>query len=183
MHTTDLISHCDAYLAQRDGTYDFRETRYRAVAQILDDPATFGDCLTPLNDRDTVVDIGACMTEFDYHLRTSLGWKGRYVPIDGAIDGTNLEYWVPPRDYEWVIGIEILEHMHDPRRLASQMMRAATKGVIVTTPNPDVVDVIAIDIDHVTPVSQRDLESWGFEVKPVALFGKPDDSLLAWRFA
>lgn len=174
------MSRCDAYLAQRNGTYDFRETRYRAVSQLLDDPATFKINAHPLCAEDTIVDLGACMTEFDYHLRTTLDWRGRYVPVDGAIDGTDLEVWDPPKQYDWIVGIEILEHMHDPRRLAMAMQHAATKGVIVTTPNPAVVDVLNIDIDHRTPITVGMLLTWGFTVEPCSLFGKDSDSLLAW---
>lgn len=180
MPQNELISRCDAYLAQRNGTYSFREVRYRAVAQILDDPATFGIDAQPLSAQDTVIDLGACMTEFDYHLRTQLDWRGRYVPVDGAIDGTDLEEWYPIKKYDWVVGIEILEHMHNPRRLAQAMKAAAAKGVIVTTPNPAVVDVLNIDIDHHTAITTGMLLAWGFTVKPCALFGKKDDSLLAW---
>jgi hypothetical protein len=109
------------------------------------------------------------------------GRRGRYIPVDGAIDGVNLEFWTPARPVDWMVGIEIIEHMEDPERLVRAMVRGARKGVILTTPNPDVVDVLGCDRTHKTAVSTSDLLAWGFSSVPMPLFGKAGDTLLAWR--
>lgn len=175
-----LMQDCNTYIGAREGSYLFRTRRYKQAAACLGlDPSL--PTRHALTDNDTLVDVGACMTEFDVYLR-SIGWRGRYVPVDAAIDGTDLNKWEPTRMFEWFVGIEIVEHIKDPIGLINVMQEFATKGVVLTTPNPDVVDVLEIDPTHVSSVSQRQLEAMGFTVYPVPAFGVEGDTLLAaWQ--
>ena len=90
MTWTPTIQSCDSYLDDRTGKYEFRAVRYRAAADWL--------TASGLTHDMTVVDVGAGMTELDYCLRAEYGWRGRYIPVDGGIDGVNLNAWTPPRE-------------------------------------------------------------------------------------
>lgn len=172
--TRAFIVECDTYLATRTSTHEQRLPRYRAVASILRDAG--------LSDRDTLCDVGAGWTDFDAHLRTGLRWRGRYWPVDGALDGQDLNYWVPPRRAEWFVAIEVLEHLLWPFQLLYRMCAAADKGVVITTPNPAVVDVLALDPTHQSVLPADTLRrGMGMEVREVELFGQERDSLLAWK--
>lgn len=161
------------YLRDREAAYAKRAPRYQRTAQIL---AAGG-----LDDRHTVVDVAAGWTELDFCLRTELRWRGCYIPVDGAIDGIELEDWVPSQPAEWFVALEILEHLRDPERLARALLAVATKGVVISTPNPAKVDVLIMDPTHVTPIGQDQLAGWGFEVEPCSLYGVVDhDGLVAW---
>lgn len=168
------ISVCDRYLAQRASTYAWRRIRYRKAAGRLRERG--------LADTDTLVDVAAGWTELDYCLRHELDWRGRYIPIDGGIDGTDLNSWVPLRRAEWFVALEILEHLADPARLVQVMKAHADKGLIVSTPNPAVVDVMAMDPTHITAVPEETLDQWGLYVEVCTLYGQPDDGLLGWCY-
>lgn len=169
---------CNEYLQSRTGRYEWRAIRYRAAALAMVNNG--------LSDEDTVFDIGAGMTEMDYLLRTEFDWRGRYVPIDGSIDGINLETWVPPRQAEWFVALEILEHLHEYRRLTNQMMTHATKGVIFSTPNPETTDVLGMDETHVVEVDRTLMSMLGFEVSEQMFYGgafsdgRPDSLFGVW---
>jgi len=170
MTWTPTVENCDQYLAQRTGRYELRAVRYRETAREM--RSTRG-----LADSDTVVDFGAGWTEFDYCLRAEFNWRGRYIPVDGGIDGTDLNEWAPKRDAEWFVGLEILEHLRDPLALVERIKPHATKGIIISTPNPATTDVLGMDPTHITPLSRNDLAghfSWVFRRK---FYGQPDDSL------
>jgi hypothetical protein len=122
---------CDQYLIARVGRYKWRRTRYRKAAGRLRERS--------LANNDTLIDVAAGWTEFDYCLRQELDWRGRYIPVDGGIDGTDLDLWVPARHAEWFVALEILEHFTDPARLLWAMQAHADKGLIISTPNPAVV--------------------------------------------
>ena len=169
----DVIAQADAYLAARNGTYDYRARRYRAAGDLM--VHTLG-----LENTDTVYDIGAAMTELDVSLRVDFGWKGRYIPVDACIDGTDLEHWTPPRRAEWFVALEIIEHLDNASDLVGQMQANANKGVILTTPNPDVVDVLAIDPTHKTVITRDMLHVSGFTTELTELFGKDKDTILAY---
>lgn len=164
-----------AYLKRREADYTKRKPRYAHTAQIL---AAEG-----LNDTHTLVDVAAGWTELDYCLRADLGWKGRYIPVDMAIDGTDVEHWVPHLDAEWFVALEILEHLTNPERLVRHLQARALKGVVISTPNPAVVDVFVMDETHLTAVHQTDLERWGFTVTACDLYGvRSEDGLVGyWR--
>jgi len=167
------IASCDDYLASRTGRYEWRCARYAAALERME--STRG-----LTDAHTVVDVGAGWTELDAYLRTVGRWRGRYFPVDGGLDGVDLNVWTPPRRVEWVVALEIVEHLYQPARLIRACQEAATLGVVISTPNPETTDVLGMDPTHVVPVWRRDLETLGFTVESRSFYGSPDDSLLAW---
>lgn len=164
-----------SYLHERTGTYEWRCLRYAAAWDKLEELG--------LAQHDLVVDVGAGMCELDRYARTVRGFDGRYLPVDGAIDGTDLNVWWPHIEAEFFVALEVIEHLNNPLWLLRQLELRATKGVIVTTPNPDVVDVLAIDETHITPVYGETLTERGYEVEAVRLFSREADTLLAWRRA
>lgn len=165
------VKACDSYLQQRTGHYGYRRIRYNAAADFLKQNG--------LSDNDIIMDIGAGWTEFDYFIRVEHDWKGRYVPIDGWIDNTDLEFWKPPREVEWFVALEIIEHLEEPYRLVLQMQASASKGVVISTPNPETVDVISMDYTHKTEIWAQNLVNLGFKVESREFYGTPDDSLFA----
>lgn len=167
------ISKCDRYLAERT-SYQWRRTRYRKAAGRLRQRG--------LADSDTLVDVAAGWTELDYCLRHELDWRGRYIPIDGGIDGTDLNLWAPARRAEWFVALEILEHLANPARLVQVMQAHADKGLVVSTPNPAVVDVMGMDPTHVTAISAETVGRWGLHVEVCSLYGQPNDGLLGWWY-
>ncbi len=165
----------EQYLASRAGRYEWRCARYRKAAICL--------AIGGLGHSDTIVDVGAGWTEFDYYLRRELDWRGRYVPIDGAIDGVDLDRWAPVRPASWYVALELIEHLHDPPRLVRVMRQAATRGVVISTPNADTVDVPAMDPTHVSPISASMLRGLGCQVEVCSLYGQPNDGLVAWWYS
>ncbi len=169
----EMIQQCDNYLDSRTGCYDYRKVRYTAAWLKMRD--TLG-----LEDSDTLYDIGAGWTELDYCLRSTGDWRGRYIPIDGGIDGTDLEEWMPPRTAEWFVALELIEHLERPEPLLRLMKTFAKKGVILSTPNPYTTDVLGMDETHKTVIWPQYLQNSGFEVEARSFYGKPNDSLFAW---
>lgn len=170
--TAALIAACDDYLGARTGHYGYRRIRYGAAADVM---AAHG-----LTDDDTVLDVAAGWTEFGYLLHAERDWRGRYWPVDGGLDGTDLEVWVPPRPVEWAVALEIVEHLWTWERLVRALQEQAVRGVVISTPNPETTDVLGMDETHVRPVWRRELEALGFRVEPRSFYGKPEDSLFAW---
>ena len=164
-----FIQDCDEYLNERTGCYEFRAERYR--------PTVMEMHRIGLRDTDTVYDIGAGMTEFDYCLRTEGDFKGRYIPVDGCIDGVNLEYWTPPRRADFFVALELLEHLEKPYHLIDAMQMYCNKGIIISTPNPDTTDVLGMDRTHKTEIWAWMLEAWGFSWRTASFYGKEADSL------
>lgn len=148
------------------GVYEQRVPEYRTVGWALE---TMG-----LKNDETVIDVGAGSCDFDHWLRTGQGWRGRYIPIDGSLDGTDLNTWIPPLGLhaDWVVCIETVEHVHNPIRLIAEMARIATRGMVITTPNPDVVDVFAVDPTHVAEVPRAVLEEFNLVVEGVEFSGR-----------
>lgn len=175
--TQNAIAKVDEYLGERGGCYEYRAVRYTAAGQEL---VKLG-----LGNDSTVYDIGAGMTEFDYCMRRTFDWRGRYIPVDMGISAVDLNYWRPERQVDFVVALEILEHLDDPARLVREL-QAASKGIVVSVPNPRTVDVLAIDDTHVTPISQGMLERWGFVVEERTFYGgvyshgAPDALLAVW---
>lgn len=173
------IGACDEYLAGRTGSYEQRAVRYRAAADWLRDNG--------LDDSMTVVDVGAGMTEFDYCLRAEYGWRGRYVPVDGGIDGTDLNWWVPRRQADFFVALEIIEHLTEWSKLLFCMQGMANRGVVLSTPNPNTTDVLGMDSTHVVAVQPDDLRLMGFEVTEATFYGgrfsdgRPDSLFATWR--
>ena len=108
------------------------------------------------------------------------GWNGLYAPVDAVLDGTDLENWNPPRA-DYFVAIEVVEHIHDPWALIISMTNAARNSVVLTTPNSEVIDVITCDPTHVSIVPALELWDMGYTVTKHSWFGKPEDSLLAWK--
>lgn len=167
-----MIEEADNYLGKRSGCYEYRRVRYIAAVDLMK--------WAGLSDSQTIYDIGAGWTEFDYCLRVDGKFKGRYIPVDGGIDGTNLEEWIPPRRADWFVALELIEHLNDPGRLLFEMIDLADKGVILSTPNPYTTDVLGMDDTHKTIVWPQYLQNMGFEVKSRSFYGKPNDSLFAY---
>lgn len=179
MTWTPTINNCDNYLDERTGKYEYRAIRYRATITAM----LYGG----LDNTMTVFDIGAGMTEFDYCLRKEFNWRGRYIPIDGGIDGTDLEVWTPPREAHWFVALEILEHLTDPYGLLNRMQAYATKGVVISTPNPETTDVLGMDPTHRCEIHRADLESAGMVVSTRRFYGgvfsngQPDSLFGVWH--
>ncbi|TQF04743.1 hypothetical protein E6W39_24120 [Kitasatospora acidiphila] len=146
-----------------------RSARYSVAADRL---ATGG-----LSDRHSLADIGAGHTELDVLLRTTHGWRGRYVPVDRWTGDVDLETWTPPMRWDWAACLEVLEHLQDPFRLLAELMSSALLGVVVTTPNPEVVDVLAMDPTHVTPITRQELANAGLYTSLHNLYGTADDGI------
>ena len=163
MNVAPMISACDNYLAERTGRYEWRAFRYRAACAWL---AAQG-----IDDSMTVTDIGAGWTEFDFCLRAEFEFRGRYIPVDGGIDGTDLNFWSPARASEFFVGLEIIEHIHDWKRLVRSLQASATRGVVLSTPNPETTDVLAMDPTHVVEVHREELERLGFVVTEETFYG------------
>lgn len=170
----DMIHRCDEYLASRTGKYSWRRVRYEAAAVAMF-KHSFGD-------DDTLVDVGAGWTELDYCLRAEHFWRGRYIPIDGGIDGVDLEHWKPYRDAEWYVALEVLEHLYSWMPILRNMQECATKGVVLSTPNPETTDVLGMDDTHVSIIRRPVLEAMGFMVEERSFYGQERDSLFAYWY-
>jgi hypothetical protein len=164
---------------ERTGKYEYRAVRYRHAIEAM--------YANGLDDSMTIFDIGAGMTEFDYCLRREYDWRGRYIPVDGGIDGTNLNLWEPPRDAHWFVCLEIFEHLWNFRTLIERMQEKAHCGIVMSTPNPATTDVLGMDPTHVLEVHEGNLTSRGFEVSAETFYGgiwsegKPDSLFGIWR--
>lgn len=170
------IHACENYLTQRTGCYTWRAVRYNAAAIAM---KAMG-----LTDDSLVVDVGSGWTELDFCLRTEHTWRGRYHPVDGMLDGVNLNQWTPPRQADFFVALEVLEHLDDPARLILAMQRYARCGVVVSVPNPRTTDVLGMDDTHVSVVGPKLLRGCGFTVEERAFYGGHADSLFAvWRRA
>lgn len=163
---------CNTYLSKRTGTYAFRTRRYDAVYDAL--------CNLGVVEHDVVYDLGAGMCELDRRMREH-ALHLRYVPVDGCIDGTDLNYWMPPAADAFVL-VEVIEHLPSAYLLLCRLKRQARKGIVITTPNADRVDVLAMDETHVRSFTAADLRAEDFEVEARQLFNDFDDTLIgAWR--
>ena len=171
------IALADSYMAERTGRFEWRAERYRAA---LDAMQELG-----LNHNQTVLDIGAGWTELDAVLRTDGRWRGRYIPVDFGVDGTDLETWTSPRSVDFAVALEIIEHLRDPWRLVDELQRTAP-AVIVSVPNPETTDVLGMDDDHKTVIHRAELEDRGFVVSDRTFYGGfysaglPDALLAIW---
>ena len=161
---TPTIQNCDDYMNDREGRYEFRRIRYRRA---IDEMVKYG-----LDNSMTIFDVGAGMTEFDYCLRTEYDWRGRYIPIDGGIDGTDLETWVPPREAHWFVALELLEHLDNWKHLVVRMQVKAMKGIVISTPNPYATDVLGMDPTHKVEIYPPELVEAGFKITGETFYGR-----------
>jgi hypothetical protein len=168
------------YLSERKATYEFRaRTRYRGVFDAL---LSLG-----LQDGHSILDAGAGDCQFGRYL-FERGWRGQYKPIDATISGEDLDYWDPDRKSAgFLVAIEVAEHLYNPIRFIHRLQDAAITGVVITTPNCRVVDVLACDETHVSVITQPQLEHLGFEVSTASWFseqhnpGQQDTLIGAWK--
>lgn len=175
------IANCDQYMSERTGRYEWRKVRYDAAIRWMVENG--------LVDGMTVIDIGAGMTEFAYCMMHDWNLNIRYIPVDGGIDGVNLDHpaWRPPRDAHFIVGLEIIEHLHLWDEVVSQMKSHAARGVVLSTPNPRTTDVIAMDQTHVVSIWPHMLEELGFSVSEETFYGgvwsngEPDSLLATWK--
>lgn len=178
MTFTPTIENCDNYLAERTGKYEQRAIRYRHAIQAM--------IAAGLDDTMTIMDVGAGWTEFDYCLRVEFGWRGRYIPIDGGIDGTDIETWDPPREVDWVVALEILEHIYTPYSQTKKLQEKARKGMVFSTPNPRTTDVLGMDSTHVICIDANLMRTSGFKVTEETFYGgrfsngEPDSLFGIW---
>lgn len=170
---SNITQSCRQYLASRQANYEFRCRRYKGVADRLYN--------LRLWDWDSIADVGAGEQQFRHYMRSTRGWKGQYHPVDGSIDGTNLEEWVPSQRYSFVIAIEVLEHLHNYERMMEIMERYSIWGAVATVPNPDVVDVLGCDPTHVSVIPAITFVERGWSVACESFFGVPNDTIIAWR--
>jgi hypothetical protein len=162
------------YMLDRKGDYAFRSaTRYRAVADKLFEMG--------LNDTHVLMDVGAGSCQFMHYLSRERDWTGRYLPVDAVLDGTNLEQWAPVCNVDFTVCIEVIEHLTMPHVMLQKIERATRYGVVATTPNPDVIDVLACDPTHVTSVPSTVFTGLGWSWESTQLFGKPDDTLVGYK--
>lgn len=172
------IANCDNYMDERTGKYEYRAVRYRHAIDAM--------YAAGLDDSMTIFDVGAGMTEFDFCLRAEYGWRGRYIPIDGGIDGTDLNAWIPPREAHWFIALELVEHLWNWRELVQWMQMKSRVGVVLSTPNPRTTDVLGMDPTHVIEVNPQDLQSFNFKVTEETFYGgvfsegEPDSLFGIW---
>jgi hypothetical protein len=167
-----LMKRCQEYVAARRATYDMRRERFCAVADVLD--SRFN-----LSDTDIIYDLGAGHCQFDYYLRAERNWRGIYVPIDGHIDGTNLQTWKPKQQPDIYVIMEFVEHLRRPIALLDRLK--PRKGIVLTTPNADVTDVLGCDPDHKSIVTRAQLRRLGYSVYANGFFGTPNDTLVGWK--
>lgn len=162
---------CHAALSAPRRPFEARRVRYDWAASLMH---RWG-----LSNDETVVDIGAGRTELDYVLRTDLDWRGQYVPVDGTIDGTDLRRWRPSHPADWFVLLEIIEHLprHNWQPLVTACQKMARRGVLISTPNPMVVDVLAMDETHVCAVQPSELNELGFRIEPRNFYGTDEDAL------
>ncbi|MFF0250131.1 class I SAM-dependent methyltransferase [Streptosporangium sandarakinum] len=165
----DRIQRCEEYIHRPRTPYLARKARYDAACHLL--------FKARISNDDILADVGAGMAELDVCLRVDYGWRGRYVPVDGWLDGTDLETWTPPRSFDWFACLEVLEHLRDPERLVTAMQARATRGLVITTPNPEVWDVLSMDPTHITPISRDMLHDWGFATTLHTFYGKYQDGI------
>lgn len=168
----ERFKEAESYLRARTGKYEWRCIRYNEVVTLLDKMG--------LDNDDLIIDIGAGYGDFDYFLRHERHFKGRYLPVDAALDGTNLNTWTPKVAGSFIVGMEILEHLDNPHRAMRIMVDYSTKGCIATTPNPAVVDVMAMDKTHISNIYSWIFLNAGWNVYSRDCFGAKDDSLIAY---
>lgn len=175
MPQSEHYSACNDYLDSRQGTYEFRCRRYGVIADKLE--------LMGLSEGDIIVDMGAGRCEFGRYLRERFPKLGLYyIPFDGAIDGINLEDGVAPIFADFYVAIEVIEHLSVPEKLLSDMATHARKGIAVTTPNADCVDVLKMDITHKTPINTARLLRFGCVTQPLMMFTEDRlDTIVAWK--
>jgi hypothetical protein len=168
----ERFNQAEAYLRSRTGTYAWRCVRYNKVYDLMR--------WMRLTNDDLIIDVGAGYGDFDFFLRYEKHFTGRYLPVDAALDGTNLNTWKPRVKASFIVSLETLEHLKNPHRMMRLMRDWSLKGCVATTPNADVVDVLAMDVTHVSPLSWLDFADLGWQSYASQCFGSQNDSLIGY---
>lgn len=178
----EVRSEWATYLAETPtyGTYWDRRPEYQAVWDVLHGMG--------LGDGDLIVDVGAGPCDMDRFLRTEARWNGRYWPIDGAVQGVDFRE-AEPCDYlprgrvDWLVCIETIEHVPRKMNLLEHLIDRAGKGLVVTTPNGEVLDVASLDPTHCDSYDRDEFLRHRMRVEGRCF--SPDraqpDTLIAWR--
>src|SRR5688572_25110926 len=164
------LESCQKYIGSRHSTYEFRSIRYEAV---LDSLRMLG-----LKNGDSILDVGGADGEFGRFVAEQ-GISVRYQVVDGMLDGTDLNTWDAKETCDFAVSIEVIEHLKEPRKFLETLDAVTKKGVVLTTPNPHVTDVKAMDATHISEVYPADFYAQGYKVYPATLFFENGDSLLA----
>jgi glycosyltransferase involved in cell wall biosynthesis len=119
-------------------------------------------------DGDRILDLGAADADLDHYLRTEVGWRGVYTPVDLIIDGTDLRTYVPPNGYEFIVLEQVVEHLPHWKELVL-LCEMTGAVVVIATPNGLVVpDHDKHDMEgqmaHVVWITPEELEGLGYEV-------------------
>lgn len=157
------IKSCDNYMDERTGKYEYRAIRYRKAIDTM--------FRNGLDDSMTIIDVGAGMTELDYCLRAEYNWRGRYIPVDGGIDGTDIDSWIPAREAHWFVALELMEHLRRPWICLDIWKKYATQGVVISTPDPRTTDVLGMDATHIVEIHKEQLETAGLNVTEQYFYG------------
>lgn len=135
------------YLNGKFRTYDERAVRYRLSAYAM--------ILMGLQENDSLLDVGGGDEEMAKCLREEFGWRGVYSNLDWK-RGYDIEVeLITPGDphywrHDFVTCLEVVEHFPEPTayKLLARLPLFARKGVVVSTPNPHVQDVLQMDDTH-----------------------------------
>lgn len=180
---TDERARWARYLAETPtyGTYFDRRQEYAKVYERL--------LAMGLQDGDLIVDVGAGPCDFDRYLRQDARWNGRYWPIDGAVQGVDFERvapagYLPTGSVDWIVAIETIEHVPAAMMIVPHLLGRASSGVVVSTPNGEILDVASLDPTHVDSYDTARLVALGLEVEGVTF--SPDraqpDTLIGWTW-
>ncbi|MFF8443353.1 phosphopantetheine-binding protein [Streptomyces californicus] len=166
------IAMAEDYLRGHKSLHHERASRFQAASDRLR--------ARGLSDEHVLIDLGAGYTELDYVLRSSYGFRGRYVPADVWVDGTfDLLTWEPSRPFHWYAALEVIEHLADPGSLVERLKEWAVEGFVLTTPNKNVVDVFAQDPTHMSALDEETLQRWGLETSLHNFYGHYQDGICA----
>lgn len=169
------------YLVARYRSYDERAIRYRITAHIM---LRMGMTL-----GDSVLDLGGGDAEMEKCLREEFGFEGVYYNYDYTTENDLYEFIALAHEFcpDFIVSLETIEHLQPfyARRLLRVARETAITGVVMTTPDATVQDVLAMDDTHLWGATARDFEAAGYEVQTHTLYdgfhsgGKPD-GLVAW---
>lgn len=158
----NAIAEAKSYLAASTGSYEKRLTRYRLASQQLG-----------LGPHTPLTDLGSGRKEMERHLREDHGWRGLYTPVDAAEDGTDLNFWQPRphKAHRYYSALEVLEHLPNWKNLLANLRAAGPHSLVATVPDPEQVDIFAMDDTHVSAIHAEDFEALGFVVSRVSIYG------------
>lgn len=174
------------YLNGKFRSYDERAVRYRLTAYAM--------ILMGFGERDSVLDLGGGDAELEKCLREEFGWTGVYTNVDHTT-GKDVVHVVLNQfpghwTHDFVTCLEVIEHIPQRHadRIVGRVPRFARKGVVFTTPNPDVQNVYKMDDTHINPTPRNVFENRGYTVEEHMLYDGyysqgQVDGLIAYREA